>query len=952
MDGTEYVNNWHYYTVTYDGSGNATGVKFYIDGIEQVRKNLAGYGSNTTATLNDFNPILGGEMTKIHCVKGVIDEFRVYKKELTGTEVQNLYVVEGGTLSVTTGIIKGRITCADGTAVLPGTIVEIISSSVTVLTAVVGQDGMYEFILAPGVYELRVSSSGYQQAGVINRTISQGTAIMLNFALNNVDSSGKPDLKIVGLIPETTAPVLNQPVSVSIVIKNDSNVAVNTPFWVDLYENLTQSPVLSQAGNTFNTVNSIGAGSTMTVTASFVYKGGTYNLYAQIDGDNTVVEENETNNTYGPVLIAEQNKAGVVTGKIVSRSDGKPIQDIIVTVKQNSVVVSSMLTDITGDYTVTLVSGSYTFEINAAGYKSTATIVTVIPFSTVYKDFVLVPSSGKGVLLGVVTRTDGVTTVPDVTIKIIDSNTQLLVITIKTNFVGTYRLLLSTGTYHVSVEGTGYKTQTQTNVVITEDQTTMVDFSLEYLYQPPEPVADLEITPLDNSCAFLSWIPSVSDGVQYYRIYYSTGTIDYASLFTVVRATADVSAHNWVSPILDRGVTYNFSVRPVNSTGIENLDTGNIVKLVPMDNSYSVKAVIKVPQTGKKVSGNRLTVVAEVIANPDDCSAVRFEYKPAYSDKWLAIPVPADETVHLNPDTIRPYFIHWDLTVPNGLYDIRAVTINDAGEEDMTPISVTIAVNNVDYEVSEGIMNGVYQKKEKVSNKKETSIKVGKSDDDILTEVIVTSGTLVNSNDVVNVSLDPVLPTAKPVNGLGNIINSVDVKLDSGQSMLNKTMEINIPYSTSNDGKIVIDGVKTDKTADDLEVWSYSDSDRLWKKEHLVENDRYNKKLQVMTSHLSIFAIVVSNVNDLADVKVFPSPFKKKDGNTKMTFSGLSGKDVTIKIFTVSGELVFKQEGVIAVSYDWPVTNDEGKDVASGVYLYHVKDTDGNKATGKFAVIK
>ncbi|MDD4003959.1 MAG: T9SS type A sorting domain-containing protein [Elusimicrobiaceae bacterium] len=69
----------------------------------------------------------------------------------------------------------------------------------------------------------------------------------------------------------------------------------------------------------------------------------------------------------------------------------------------------------------------------------------------------------------------------------------------------------------------------------------------------------------------------------------------------------------------------------------------------------------------------------------------------------------------------------------------------------------------------------------------------------------------------------------------------------------------------------------------------------------------------------------------------YPNPFKKRLGHTVVTFTKLT-YDAVIKIYTVSGELVKtirKSSSVDNIA--WDVRNDDGQNVASGLYIYLIE---------------
>jgi hypothetical protein len=90
---------------------------------------------------------------------------------------------------------------------------------------------------------------------------------------------------------------------------------------------------------------------------------------------------------------------------------------------------------------------------------------------------------------------------------------------------------------------------------------------------------------------------------------------------------------------------------------------------------------------------------------------------------------------------------------------------------------------------------------------------------------------------------------------------------------------------------------------------------------------------------------------DLAGVKVYPNPWRGDKHATKnVAFANLPGS-CSVKIYTVSGHLT-KDLGTVNGKAIWDLTNESGDKVASGVYVYLIKDGDGNKVRGKIGVIR
>ena len=92
-------NEWHHAVFTYDGSGNRTGMKIYIDAVEQA---CSTQGQATlSGSIQTDAPLTIGCRSKVATRatwwKGDIDNIRLYNKELTQEEVRALCNNKTGT---------------------------------------------------------------------------------------------------------------------------------------------------------------------------------------------------------------------------------------------------------------------------------------------------------------------------------------------------------------------------------------------------------------------------------------------------------------------------------------------------------------------------------------------------------------------------------------------------------------------------------------------------------------------------------------------------------------------------------------------------------------------------------------------------------------------------------------------------------------------------------------
>lgn len=96
-------------------------------------------------------------------------------------------------------------------------------------------------------------------------------------------------------------------------------------------------------------------------------------------------------------------------------------------------------------------------------------------------------------------------------------------------------------------------------------------------------------------------------------------------------------------------------------------------------------------------------------------------------------------------------------------------------------------------------------------------------------------------------------------------------------------------------------------------------------------------------------AAIAANLNN---VIVYPSPFDVRLNHTVVTFANLTST-ATLRIYKLTGEVVFEKEfTTVDGNAVWDVTNKDNNKVASGLYIYLITNSDGQKKTGKIAILR
>lgn len=368
--------------------------------------------------------------------------------------------------------------------------------------------------------------------------------------------------------------------------------------------------------------------------------------------------------------------------------------------------------------------------------------------------------------------------------------------------------------------------------------------------QAPKPVTGLTVTLLASGQVKLGWTRSASNDVNYYNIYWDngTGTIDYTPANKV--ASVLHPATTWTSGNLTVGTSYRFAVRVADLAQNQETNTSVVASAVPVTdpNAGDVRGYIKVPQTGQKIGGNMVTVVADLLTGvAADVKDARFQYKPASSGSWTDI-TPADPSFP-NPDTTHPWFTHWDVTgLTTGEYLIRAVATNVNLSTDTTPSYITITVDNTTPDVS----SSSGQVEQSASANTANQVVVGT--DAGVTQLTIPESALSTDTAVTVTAPDPATKNGLVPSGYGKANEFREITLDSGQTSLSndKEAELIIPYTDDNDDKIV-DGTTT--KVYDLKVMRYNTSTGKWEKLDSVV-DTTNKTVKGKTDHFSLFGLL------------------------------------------------------------------------------------------------
>jgi len=126
------------------------------------------------------------------------------------------------------------------------------------------------------------------------------------------------------------------------------------------------------------------------------------------------------------------------------------------------------------------------------------------------------------------------------------------------------------------------------------------------------------------------------------------------------------------------------------------------------------------------------------------------------------------------------------------------------------------------------------------------------------------------------------------------------------------------------------------------------------------EVDVVNNTVSTNVAHFGIYRLGAATPSPqlppnklISGIEVFPNPFKPSKGHSFISFRNFAGA-ITIRIFNIAGELMRTlevKEGA-PQPYIWDVKDEDGKDLATGIYIYVITNFTQDKVTGKVSIIR
>jgi protocatechuate 3,4-dioxygenase beta subunit len=337
------------------------------------------------------------------------------------------------------GTISGTVTSSVGGIPIVSALVQVTNNDTVIDVTLSDSSGNYTITgIAPGSYTVTATAATYS-TGVTGAIVfaKETTTVDFSLALNPGAISGT-----------VTSAVGSLPISGALVEVSLDNIII--------FSTLTDS-----SGN--YSILGIAAGSYIVHAHATNYQTGTTGAIV-ISSVTTTVNFS---------LVASP---GTISGTVTSAITGLPISGVLVEANLASIVISSAVTDSSGNYSISgIAPGSYIVDAYAANYQTGTTGAILLAGQTKTVNFSL--ESNPGIVSGKVISTVSGLPISGALIQI--SHNGAVIDSTLTDSSGNYSISgIAPGSYTVDASAANYQAS-PSSAIISSNQTTTVNFSLQ-----------------------------------------------------------------------------------------------------------------------------------------------------------------------------------------------------------------------------------------------------------------------------------------------------------------------------------------------------------------------------------------------------------------------------------------------------------------------------------------
>lgn len=373
----------------------------------------------------------------------------------------------------------------------------------------------------------------------------------------------------------------------------------------------------------------------------------------------------------------------------------------------------------------------------------------------------------------------------------------------------------------------------------------------------------------------------------------------------------------------------------------------------------TVQASVASPSAGAHVTGDAVTVAASLSsADLRLTRRVLFQYRAVGGGAWIDM---AGSTARPNPDTRAPFYAHWDTTaLAPGNYELRAVAA-DAGGDDPSPAPVAVTVDPVAFTVLEHKVGGLVQREQTVTRAGTSVVDDGDAPRLQFARLMMPPNALDNAAATLTMESNPAGLGPAPMGYA--LVGSVRMTLSDGQACFCSGTSATLILSyVDADGDGIVDG--TVARPQGLKVMHYDVASASWRVEAPTLVDSGARTVTTTVRNLGGYAVMAPTTPTGPVVRIYPVPFKPNGGDpdegrpyvpgdldSGIVFENLL-ESSSIVVYTDAGSRVASLTVGSARRFQWDAKNEQGQDVASGLYIAVIKLPDGRSETHKLLIAR
>lgn len=399
------------------------------------------------------------------------------------------------------------------------------------------------------------------------------------------------------------------------------------------------------------------------------------------------------------------------------------------------------------------------------------------------------------------------------------------------------------------------------------------------------------------------------------------------------------------------GDTYDFRIVVSDPAGNQAEST---VRVVVADTSPSLAIVNETPVLEQRLAGDAVSILSSY---GDTYVEVRYEYR-ALGDSWTLLKI----------DNQAPFWgAYWNVsTINTGTYDVRAVGKDANGVVDTNPSFVRVMIDRAESTVHEytDVTSGNHVRRQRFFS------------DSSSTMIIADGGTtleidsaIIDDSVWIRVEALDTTPETAPISSSLLVAKNGTFRVflrEDGKTSFKGNVLMGLPYEDTDPQNDFVGQSRILEAQ--LGIYHFDPQLGIWVKEANTWVDPTTNTAFAIVNHFTLFAVLASAAPEatLDSLIIYPNPFIPYDGNdrtgqsyvagvtgTGITFDNLT-TSVDIVIYSIAGRVVArlsKRSGTTDRMH-WDARNEDGRELASGVYVAVITSSTGQRVVRKIMIIR